>query len=406
MRRRQREKEGGSVETQETKSSAFSLGLLWFGAGVSIAEILTGMLVAPLGFAKGFAAILLGHIIGGMVMYGAGLIGARRRESAMETVRISFGRGGGRFFSVLNVIQLIGWTAVMIVSAAHAANLIRPWGMTTWSVIVGLLIIIWIALGIKKLNKVNVAVITLLFLLTVVLSVTVGRGHGGFPVGPSITFGGAVEMAVAMPLSWLPVIADYTRRAEHPVRGTLVACTAYFIAGMWMFLIGMGAVIFTGENDIAAVMVKAGLGLCGILIVLLSTVTTTFLDAFSAGVSARSLWDTAPENATKGMAIIATVLGVVIAVTASQQTYQDFLYFIGSVFAPMTAILLADYFILHRDRSRERLNLLNLVLWGIGFIVYRCLMTVDTPLGITFPVIVLIMIGSTIVHGIEKKIRS
>lgn len=240
MRRRQREKEGGSVETQETKSSAFSLGLLWFGAGVSIAEILTGMLVAPLGFAKGLAAILLGHIIGGMVMYGAGLIGARRRESAMETVRISFGRGGGRFFSVLNVIQLIGWTAVMIVSAAHAANLIRPWGMTTWSVIVGLLIIIWIALGIKNLNKVNVAVITLLFLLTVVLSVTVGRGHGGFPVGPPITFGGAVEMAVAMPLSWLPVIADYTRRAEHPVRGTLVACTAYFIAGMWMFLIGMG----------------------------------------------------------------------------------------------------------------------------------------------------------------------
>ena len=59
----------------ERKTSVFSNGLLWFGAGISIAEILTGMLLAPLGFAKAFAAIILGHLIGGTVMYLAGLIG-------------------------------------------------------------------------------------------------------------------------------------------------------------------------------------------------------------------------------------------------------------------------------------------------------------------------------------------
>ena len=53
----------------ERKTSVFSNGLLWFGAGISIAEILTGMLLAPLGFAKAFAAIILGHLIGGTVMY-------------------------------------------------------------------------------------------------------------------------------------------------------------------------------------------------------------------------------------------------------------------------------------------------------------------------------------------------
>ena len=104
------------------------------------------------------------------------------------------------------------------------------------------------------------------------------------PAG-DLTFGGAVELAVAMPLPWLPIISDYTRTAEKPGLATAASCSAYFIASSWMFLIGMGAALFTGQDDIAAIMVQAGLGVAGILVVLLSTVTTTFLDAFSAGVS-------------------------------------------------------------------------------------------------------------------------
>lgn len=61
----------------ETKTSVLSNGLLWFGAGISIAEILTGMLLAPLGFGKGLLAIIIGHVIGGAVMFGAGVIGGR-----------------------------------------------------------------------------------------------------------------------------------------------------------------------------------------------------------------------------------------------------------------------------------------------------------------------------------------
>ena len=54
------------------KTSTFQNGLIWFGAGVSLAEILTGTAFAPLGMAKGFAAILLGHIIGCAMMLLAG----------------------------------------------------------------------------------------------------------------------------------------------------------------------------------------------------------------------------------------------------------------------------------------------------------------------------------------------
>ena len=50
--------------SEQRKTSVFENGLIWFGAGVSIAEILTGTYLAPLGLWKGIAAILLGHLIG------------------------------------------------------------------------------------------------------------------------------------------------------------------------------------------------------------------------------------------------------------------------------------------------------------------------------------------------------
>ena len=374
----------------ERKTSVFSNGLLWFGAGISIAEILTGMLLAPLGFAKAFAAIILGHLIGGTVMYLAGLIGGRTGGSAMETVRISFGTQGAKLFAGLNVIQLVGWTAVMVASAALAANTIAA---------IGAFIALWIVMGLKNLSKVNVVVMAALFILTIVLSLVVFKG--GTPQVPAgdLTFGGAVELAVAMPLSWLPIISDYTRTAEKPGLATAASCSAYFIASSWMFLIGMGAALFTGQDDIAAIMVQAGMGVAGILVVLLSTVTTTFLDAFSAGVSCQSL---VPKVSDKVLALIATVLGVILAIFAAPDQFQDFLYLIGSVFAPMTAILLSDFFILKQNHTADSVNWLNLVLWVLGVILYRFLLNVDTPVGITVPVVVLMVI-SALVHKVLNK---
>ena len=86
--------------------TSFQSGLVWFGAGVSIAEILTGTYFAPLGFGKGLAAILLGHLIGCAMMYFAGLIGGQTKKSAMETTKMSFGSKGCIFFAFLNVLQL------------------------------------------------------------------------------------------------------------------------------------------------------------------------------------------------------------------------------------------------------------------------------------------------------------
>ena len=236
----------------------------------------------------------------------------------------------------------------------------------------------------------------IVFILSIVLCVVVFRG--GTPVtvpDDSLSFGAAVELAVAMPLSWLPLISDYTREAEKPFAATLSSTLTYGVVSCWMYVIGMGAAIFTGEGDIALIMVKAGLGVAALLILILSTVTTTFLDAYSAGISAESL---SKKINGKYAALIVTVIGTICAICFPMDDITNFLYLIGSVFAPMIAIQITDFFLLRRGGASGRLDVCNAVVWVLGFVLYRVLMTVDIPVGNTLPDMAATMLLCVIAH--------
>ena len=324
------------------KTSTFQNGLIWFGAGVSIAEILTGTYFAPLGMTKGILAIVVGHIIGCALFFFAGLIGGRTGLSAMETVKMSFGKRGGLLFAFLNVLQLVGWTAIMIYDGALATNGIFDTGAWVWCLVIGVLILVWILIGITNLGWVNKIAMAALFILTLVLCKVIF--FDGNPAadtsafGEAMSFGAAVELAVAMPLSWLPLVSDYTREAQKPFAATLASTLTYGLVSCWMYIIGMGAAIYTGEGDIALIMVKAGLGIAALVILILSTVTTTFLDAWSAGISSESL---SKKLSGKWVAVVVTVIGTVAAILFPMDDITNFLYLIGSVFAPMIAVQLA-----------------------------------------------------------------
>lgn len=365
------------------RTSLFENGLIWFGAAVSIAEILTGTYFAPLGLGKGLLAIVIGHIIGCVLLFLAGLIGGMTRRSAMDTVKMSFGAKGCVLFALLNVIQLVGWTAIMIFDGAMAANEIWGVGLWIWCIVIGALIALWISIGVQNLGKLNLVAMLALLILTIVLGYVIFGGNAlPAAVGEGMSFGAAVELSVAMPLSWLPVISDYTREAEKPVGATAVSVLVYGVVSSFMYVIGMGAALFTGESDVALIMAKAGLGVVGLGVVVLSTVTTTFLDAWSAGISSEAIQK---KWSGKHVALLATVIGVLGAIFLPLSDITDFLYFIGSVFAPMIAIQIADFLILKNNRDEKTFDAVNLVVWLIGFIAYRYLMTLDIPIGNTLP---------------------
>ncbi len=144
---------------------------LWFGAAVSIAEIITGGLIAPLGFVRGVCAILIGHLIGTTLLALGGLVGTQSRMPAIMSTRISFGLYGSYLFSLLNVLQLIGWTAVMIISGARSVNQITSSlyqfdHLTLWMVVLGVIILVWILFGKEGWKRLNMIAVFLLFVLT------------------------------------------------------------------------------------------------------------------------------------------------------------------------------------------------------------------------------------------------
>ena len=216
----------------------------------------------------------------------SGIIGARTGLAAMETTKLSFGKVGGIFFAILNFLQLVGWTAIMIYDGAISSGELFGRGNNIWALLIGILIIIWIAVGITNLGKINTVSMIALFVLTILMSRKAFTTNLITKASPeALSFGGAVELAIAMPMSWLPLISDYTSKAEKPAKATWISVGIYSLVSLWMYIIGLTGAIATGESTLSAIFSYSGIGVLAIIIIILSTVTTTFLDAYSAGIS-------------------------------------------------------------------------------------------------------------------------
>lgn len=369
--------------TEDKETTIWGHSFIWFGAAISIAEILTGTLFAPLGLWKATAAIVLGHALGCLLLYYSGVICARNRKCAMENAKLTFGNSGGRIFAGLNVLQLVGWTAVMISLGSQTANLIIPLtaGQWFWQLLIGVLIIGWLCLRFVILEKTNLVTMPLLCLLAILLSINIiSPSIKEIPDG-TLSFGEALELSIAMPVSWLPLIGDYTCNSSRPRLVSLVSAIVYFIASCWMYLIGLFAVLCLGENNIAKIMSFAGLGIAALIIVILSTVTTAFLDAYSAGVSFNSI---IPRLRARPAAGLVCLIAIILAIICDTNSFEAFLYWIGSIFVPMAVVQICDEILLPRRHSARH----NILLWLAGFAFYRLFLFLNLPCGSTIPDII------------------
>lgn len=390
---------------QRESLSNFNLSILWFGAAVSLAEILTGALLAPLGLIKGLIAILLGHLIGGVLFYGAGKIGAVTKRTAIESTSLSFGKWGAPFFALLNVIQLIGWTGVMIATGASALNAVsmtwfNPASPVVFSVLIALLICTWILIGFKRLSKVNLIAVCGLFIVSIILGIVAFTSNHPVDIQHlPLSFGIALELSVVMPLSWLPLISDYTRLAQKPEKAALFSAVGYFIGSVFMYTIGLGAALFAGTSDISAILVTAGLPIAALVIVLFSTVTTTFLDVYSAAISFKLL----KNIDEKIISILICIIGMLLAIFIPTSGYESFLYLIGSAFSPLFAILLTDYYLLKKNHAKKQLDISNAVIWCLGVIIYRFMTYLNTNLGSTLPTLISVMCIAWLVDQLKNR---
>lgn len=393
----------------ESKQSLTSTNLffLWFGASVSVAEILTGGYLADLGFSKGMWAIILGHLVGTLLLVIAGVIGFRERLPSIMSTRISFGKQGSYLISIINILQLIGWTAIMIIEGGRALNHVTSslWGFDSiiiHSVTIGILIGVWVGAGFHGFKILNMAAVSLLLVLTVIMTIIIFRQPAVTEVKALGFFGTGFELSIIMPLSWFPLIADYTSLSNSKKGAWIAPFAGYFIGSCWMYSIGLFGGLFSGSPDPTEMMMAAKMGFVALMIIGLSTVTTTFLDVHSATMSLINVF---PNTKRRIAAIVFAAAGTILAIYFPVDQYTSFLYLLGSVFSPLISILLTDYFILKidlRDKAADLPATLSLI---TGIIFYYMIKQTQLITGPTLATIIFTFVLHYILRTVFKTSR-
>ena len=312
----------------------------------------------------------------------------------METIKPTFGNWGSKFFASLNVLQLIAWVAVLNAQGAIALlGLNLGISFPVICIILAALVSIWVFIGIQRSSNITSIVMIVLTILLILLTFKL---FGFNPsqtllVKNSLSFWNIFEISIAMPISWLPVISDYTKDVKTPKKATALSAIAYTIASLWMYFIGI-EVVNMGTVNISQAILISGLGVPGVIILVLSTVTTNFLATNSAGESAKAIFNNLDPKIT---GVVVSFLSAILAISGIMDHYINFLYLISSVFAPMASVLIVSFYI-YGENNDWRWNLFS---WFGGFIVYQITASFDSVfLGPTL----LAIITSTVLAFMKK----
>lgn len=380
------------VENQKRYLKEWDFFLLWAGAAISLSEIWAGGLLASFGLATGLLLILLGHALGNVPMVCGGVIGSRHGVPSIVSTRGALGNRGSILPALLNIVQLVGWTAVMLwIGGQSVAGLAGgAENLRWWIAGLGVITTLWAMMGRRVWQAIQRTGVVLLLLLSLVMTVLALETYGwrqlwSAPSAPSMPFMLGLDLVIAMPISWMPLVSDYSRYAAAPGRGARGTWWGYFLVSSWMYAVGLIVAIATKSDAPEAMMLQLmgehRLLLPAVLVVLLSTVTTTFLDIYSNAVSAQSLF---PTVGTRLLTLAAGFVGTLLALFFDATRFEGFLLLVGSAFCPLFAVVLTDYFILKRGHyaaddlfRRGRywytggVNARALLVWVIGFVVYQ-----------------------------------
>jgi putative hydroxymethylpyrimidine transporter CytX len=349
--------------------------LLWLGASISISEIYTGGLLAPLGLGRGIAVILMGHIIGtGLLAFGS-WISFSRKENAMDSAVFSLGRVGGKLAALCNVVQLIGWTIVMVVQAGSAVSGVFP-GFPFWAaaLVLSSLVLVWALMLGSPAGRLNeVAVILLALLCVLLFAEAAGKGLSGGGLAGAMNISLGIELSIAMPVSWLPLAGDYASKTDSPACASLMPFIGYFSGSILMYGFGLYIAVSSG-GDIFSFIAGSSFRFAACAVVVLSTITTAFLDLYSAAVSSRQFVRLSGEKNERLPVLVIGLFALGVSVFFPIGKYEafltNFLTAIGMVFVPVYSVIFLD-FMLKRERFEKLVKIPALGVIAAGMAAYR-----------------------------------
>jgi nucleobase:cation symporter-1, NCS1 family len=372
---------------------------LWGNLGVSLLVLVIGALLVPaLTLRDALLAILVGGVIGNAMVGAAGLIGADARVPSMVLLRAPLGRRGSYVPTALNALQCLGWATFELIIIAAAASALsdevfdvkaRP----AWTIFFGVLAAVFALLGpvgfVRRVLRrfgVWIVLASLVYLSWWALSEADLRALWDAPAEGGSSFWLGVDLVIAITVSWVPLVADYTRFSRARRSAFWGAGGGYFLGGTWMLALGVVLVLDRGLSDpvdippaVAAAGFAAALAL---LAVTLDETDEAFANVYSAAVSLQNVFAHAQQRLlVVGVAALATVGALLVEL----RNYESFLLLLGSFFVPLFGVLFADW--LRSGARYTRSQIFDapawrpelLLAWLVGFALYHWLH--EPPLG-------------------------
>jgi nucleobase:cation symporter-1, NCS1 family len=358
---------------------------LWGNLGVSLLGFTGAVFVLQpggagtpeLSLAAALTAIVVGTVLGTLPVALVGLPGAQTGAPTMVLLRGLFGARLSYLPTVLNILQCVGWSVFELVTIATAAHTVAPaLPKTGYVLIAG---VVTALLTIKPLGAIRVlrryatsAVLVVMIYLLVQLA---RHPLPGFLHGTWSGYWAATDTVVAVAISWVPLVADYTRHSRSQRAAFTGAMAGYSVTQVLCYVIGLLALVTVARgnpNDIYGAFIALPVGSLGFAVLAARELDQAFADVYSTAVSTqnlRPLWD------RRVLAVTITALATAGALWLNIADYENFLTLIGSVFVPMSAVLIADYFVVSRRRwdlsATARSRWLMLAPWAAGFVTYQ-----------------------------------
>ncbi|MEU8223768.1 cytosine permease [Kribbella sp. NPDC048915] len=351
---------------------------LWGNFGISLFGPVTGALVAAYtgSLWQGLLAVLVGCGIGALVLGGAAVFGSQTGAPAMACLRGLFGRRGSMAPTVLNIAQNVGWATmeIIVISQAAVAVTSERW---RWLFVV-LAGAIATAMAVRPLGSVKVLrkfMVWLVLIASVYLFVQVlSKPAQPLPQDGVFGFWPAVDLAAAGVVSFAPLAADYTRHSRTNKAAFAGSALGYGLAAIGYFSLGVVAVATLGTDSegVITALVTLPAGAIALFVLLVDEVDEAYANVYSTTMAAHNLIGHIDRR------WISVAIGIVatgIALSINLGNYTQFLYLIGSVFVPLFAVAIADFFVVSKMQwdvsSTAKFRWQPAVAWLIGFVAYQ-----------------------------------
>ena len=395
------------VTAQERVFNGWHLASLWFSLGVGLLVMQVGAYLMPaLSTQQALMAIIGGSVVGAGLLAWVGKIGCDTGLSSAALIHHVYGRHFAKLPVLLNIVQLLGWGAFELVVmrestvaiGRHAGGMQAaywPWLATLlWG---GLLVALMTGSMVRLVRQLisrialPLVVLSLLWLSWQFVGMAVQQGlpalwsrtgAGGMGVMP------ALDLVVAMPISWLPLVADYARYGRDGRSALAGTWIGFGIANIWCYALGVLVALVLPSTDLVAALLLAQGGLIALSLVLLDEVDNAYGDAYSGAVSAHSLL---PRWGVRGWGIAMAVASTALAVVLPMHSLEPFLLILSSIFVPLFGVILGrlSWGGYQPGNAQAGVHLLPLALWLGGIALYHGLAAWAPQAGSALPTLAL-----------------